>query len=52
MFLCDKLWQHICKVVHVLPMFLDEPVVCRKHNKLSLMSQQHIRGLDMEKAER
>ena len=38
-----KMWQKICNLVHVIRMFLDEPIVCGKWNKLSRTSWQHIK---------
>ena len=42
------MWQFFCKPVHVIGMFLDEPIVCGKHNKLSWTSWQHTIDLKQE----
>ena len=36
------MWQKICKLVHVIIIFMDEPILCDKQNKLSRTSWQHI----------
>ena len=32
-----------CKLVHVVRMFIDKPLVCSNHNKLSQISWQHLK---------